>query len=46
MFIGMQHLQVGSLNLAKDYLMLAYDICKTDPLLIQELGALYYNMQE
>lgn len=46
MFIGMQHLQVGSFNLSKDYLLLAYDICKTDPLLLQELGALYYNLQE
>jgi anaphase-promoting complex subunit 6 len=43
LFIGMQNLQLNQLNLAHDYLNVAFDICKQDPLLLNELGVVYYN---
>lgn len=46
MYIGMQHLKVGNYTLSKEYLFLAQDMCKQDPLLLQELGILYYNLEE
>jgi hypothetical protein len=46
MYIGMQHLKVGNYALSKEYLYLAHEMCHHDPLLMQELGILHYNMGE
>jgi len=46
MFIGMQHLQVANFQLAEGFLTVAYDICDSDPTLLNELGVLYFNKQE
>jgi anaphase-promoting complex subunit 6 len=43
LFLGMQNLQLGNLRLAKDYLKVAYDLCKVDPLLLNELGVVFYQ---
>ncbi|KAI9199433.1 uncharacterized protein BJ171DRAFT_518385 [Polychytrium aggregatum] len=46
MFIGMQHLQNQNDGLAEEYLLMAHEICKHDPLLYNELGALYFRKEE
>ncbi|OUM64943.1 hypothetical protein PIROE2DRAFT_30202, partial [Piromyces sp. E2] len=46
MFIGMQHLQLNNIHLAEGFLTVAYDICDSDPTLLNELGVLYFNKQE
>ncbi|GAA5941504.1 anaphase promoting complex subunit CDC16 [Sporobolomyces koalae] len=38
MFIGMQHLGLGNATLAEEYLLAAREICKDDPLVLNELG--------
>lgn len=43
LFLGMQNLQLNNLSLAREYLRTAYDLCETDPLLLNELGVVYYN---
>ncbi|CAK7909974.1 anaphase-promoting complex subunit Cdc16p [[Candida] anglica] len=43
LFLGMQHLQMNNLNLAEEYLMASYQICSTDPLLLNELGVINYH---
>jgi anaphase-promoting complex subunit 6 len=43
LFLGMQNLQLNNLSLAREYLRTAYDLCDTDPLLLNELGVVYYN---
>ena len=42
----MQHLQAGALDLALEFLTLSYEKCRLDPLLLQEMGVLYYHLQE
>jgi len=46
MFIGMQHLQISNNQLAEGFLTVAYGICDSDPILLNELGVLYYNKKE
>jgi len=46
MFIGMQHLQINNNQLAEGFLTVAYNICDSDPTLLNELGVLYYNKKE
>lgn len=43
MFLGMQHLQMNNVNLAEEYLLASYQICNTDPLLLNELGVINYH---
>ncbi|KAF2467895.1 anaphase-promoting complex subunit Cut9 [Lindgomyces ingoldianus] len=43
LFLGMQNLQLNNLSLAHEYLNTAYDLCKTDPLLLNEMGVVYYH---
>jgi anaphase-promoting complex subunit 6 len=43
LFLGMQNLQLGNLRLAREYLKCAWDLCQTDPLLLNELGIVYYH---
>ncbi|KAG7786273.1 hypothetical protein KL910_004306 [Ogataea haglerorum] len=43
LFLGMQYLQMNNLTLSQEYLMSAYSICPTDPLLLNELGVLHYR---
>lgn len=43
LFLGMQHLQLSNLNLAHEYLTSAQKLCGTDPLVLNELGVVYYH---
>ncbi|KAI9712343.1 MAG: anaphase promoting complex subunit cdc16 [Bogoriella megaspora] len=43
LFLGMQNLQLNNIPLAEDYLLSAYDRCKFDPLLLNEMGVVYYH---
>ncbi|KAF9189570.1 anaphase promoting complex subunit cdc16 [Haplosporangium sp. Z 767] len=44
MYLGMQHLQQNNVLLAQKYLTSCLAICDSDPLLLNELGVMYYNM--
>lgn len=43
LFLGMQNLQLNNMALAHEYLETAYQLCSTDPLLLNEMGAVYYH---
>lgn len=43
LFLGMQNLQLNNLSLAHEYLDTAYSLCQTDPLLLNEMGAVFYH---
>lgn len=43
LFLGMQNLQLNNMPLAREYLNTAYELCKTDPLLLNELGVVFYH---
>lgn len=43
LFLGMQHLQLNNVTLADEYLNTAYALCKSDPLLLNELGVVFYH---
>ncbi|ODV76973.1 TPR-like protein [Suhomyces tanzawaensis NRRL Y-17324] len=43
LFLGMQHLQMSNLNLAEEYLLASYQICSSDPLLLNELGVINFH---
>lgn len=43
LFLGMQHLQLQNMSLAHEYFNAAYHLCKTDPLLLNELGVIFYH---
>ncbi|KAK0264930.1 anaphase-promoting complex subunit Cut9 [Friedmanniomyces endolithicus] len=43
LFLGMQQIQLDNLAIAREYLTSAYEMCKTDPLLINELGVCAYK---
>lgn len=43
LFLGMQNLQLNNLSLSREYLKTAYDLCENDPLLLNEMGVVYYH---
>ncbi|KAI9727223.1 MAG: anaphase promoting complex subunit cdc16 [Cirrosporium novae-zelandiae] len=43
LFLGMQNLQLNNLTLAQEYLNAAHSLCQTDPLLLNELGVVFYH---
>jgi anaphase-promoting complex subunit 6 len=43
LFLGMQNLQLNNIPLAHEYLNTAYRICDKDPLLLNELGVVFYH---
>ncbi|KAI9781230.1 MAG: anaphase promoting complex subunit cdc16 [Peltula sp. TS41687] len=43
LFLGMQNLQLNNLTLADEYLKTAFHLCKTDPLLLNEMGVVFYH---
>ncbi|KAF2993080.1 anaphase promoting complex subunit cdc16 [Curvularia kusanoi] len=46
LFLGMQNLQLSNLSLAREYLNTAYLLCKTDPLLLNELGIVAFHSSD
>lgn len=45
LFLGMQHLHLNNVILAEEYLNTAYNMCKQDPLLLNELGVVCFHKQ-
>ena len=43
LFLGMQNLCLGNMGLAHQYLSEAHGLCKTDPLLLNEMGVVFYH---
>ena len=43
LFLGMQNLQLNHMTLAQEYLNAAQQLCQTDPLLLNELGVVFYH---
>ena len=46
MFLGMEYMALKNWALAEEYLTLAYDVCPTDPALLNEMGVMYYHRGE
>lgn len=46
LFLGMQHLLMDNVNLAGEYLLASYQICNTDPLLLNELGVINFHRND
>ncbi|KAI9890646.1 MAG: anaphase promoting complex subunit cdc16 [Vezdaea aestivalis] len=46
LFLGMQNLQLNQMTLASEYLNSALSLCKNDPLLLNELGVVYYHQEQ
>ncbi|KAJ4377498.1 anaphase-promoting complex subunit Cut9 [Neocucurbitaria cava] len=46
LYLGMQNLQLSNLSLAREYLKTAYDLCETDPLLLNEMGVVYFHQDQ
>ncbi|KAL8682697.1 MAG: hypothetical protein Q9186_001293 [Xanthomendoza sp. 1 TL-2023] len=44
LFLGMQHLQLNNPTLAHEYLTTAHTLCRTDPLLLNEMGVVFYHL--
>lgn len=44
LFLGMQNLQLNNMTLAQEYLDAAHQLCQTDPLLLNELGVVFYHI--
>lgn len=43
LFLGMQNLQLNHMTLAQEYLNAAHQLCQSDPLLLNELGVVFYH---
>jgi anaphase-promoting complex subunit 6 len=43
LFLGMQNLLLNNMTLADEFLKTAYGLCKTDPLLLNEMGVVCYH---
>ncbi|BGP38750.1 anaphase-promoting complex subunit Cut9 [Rhodotorula kratochvilovae] len=46
LFIGMQHLGLANVVLAEEYLLAAQEICRDDPLVLNELGVVALHNQQ
>jgi len=46
LFLGMQNLALQNLVLANEYLTGAYQVCPSDPLVLNELGVCLYDMDD
>ena len=44
LFLGMQNLQLNNMTLAHEFLNAAHTLCSTDPLLLNELGVVFYHL--
>ncbi|KAI1776317.1 TPR-like protein [Hypoxylon cercidicola] len=42
-FLGMQNHALNNMTLADEFLKTAYGLCKTDPLLLNEMGIVFYH---
>ena len=44
LFLGMQNLQLNNMTVAHEYLNAAHQLCQTDPLLLNEIGVVFYHL--
>ncbi|CAN8095430.1 unnamed protein product [Discula destructiva] len=42
-FLGMQHHAMNNMTVAEEFFNTAYELCSTDPLLLNEMGIVYYH---
>ena len=42
-FLGMQNHAMNNMSVAEEFLKTAYSLCKTDPLLLNEMGIVFYH---
>jgi anaphase-promoting complex subunit 6 len=42
-FLGMQHHAMNNMTVAEEFLKTAYELCRTDPLLLNEMGIVHYH---
>jgi anaphase-promoting complex subunit 6 len=45
LFLGMQNHMLNNMTLADEFLKTAYDLCRTDPLLLNEMGVVFYHQE-
>ena len=45
-FLGMQNVALNNMTLAEEFLKTAYGLCKTDPLLLNEMGVVKYHQDK
>ena len=45
LFLGMQNQMLNNMTLADEFLKTAYQLCKTDPLLLNEMGVVFYHQE-
>ncbi|TAQ88650.1 hypothetical protein B7494_g3007 [Chlorociboria aeruginascens] len=45
LFLGMQNHMLNNMTLADEFLKTAYGLCKTDPLLLNEMGIVFYHQE-
>lgn len=43
LFLGMQNLHLNNMTLAHEHLIAAHEVCQTDPLVLNELGVVFYH---
>ncbi|KHJ31534.1 putative anaphase control protein cut9 [Erysiphe necator] len=46
LFLGMQNHMLNNMTLADEFLKTAYGLCKTDPLLLNEMGIVFYHQDK
>lgn len=46
LFLGMQNHMLNNMTLAEEFLKTAYGLCKTDPLLLNEMGVVFYHQDK
>lgn len=46
LFLGMQYMALNTFSLAEEYFTLAYDTCPQDPLLLNEMGVMYFKRND
>ncbi|KAK0728169.1 hypothetical protein B0T26DRAFT_697063 [Lasiosphaeria miniovina] len=44
-FLGMQNHAMNNMTAAEEFLRTAYQLCKTDPLLLNEMGIVFYHQE-
>ncbi|KAF9114530.1 anaphase promoting complex subunit cdc16 [Mortierella sp. AM989] len=46
LYLGMQHLQQNNTMVAQEYFVACLSICDSDPLLLNEIGVVHYNLAQ
>lgn len=46
LFLGMQNHMLNNMQLAEEFLKSAYNLCKSDPLLLNEMGIVFYHQDK